>query len=108
MGAHDDVLPAIIEDPTPQQKEEVSLRMKYKNYKQKNVRLTDAQHALQEEINRRATNQKDLDVLEEVARFSAKNNHKLPAASSNLGKKLRRLQKRKSNSDFTETPRGAR
>ena len=68
MDAHDDVLPARHNRPTPQQKEENSLRVKYMNYKQKAIDLTDAQRALQEEIDRRATNQKDLDALEEVAR----------------------------------------
>ena len=108
MEAHNDVLPAIFKHPTSQQKEETSLRYKYKNYRQKKIHLTDAQHALQEEIYRRATDQKDLDILEEIVRWSAKNNHKLPARShrrqfgkldntkeNNLAQKLRRLRNRK-------------
>ena len=108
MEAHNDVLPAIFKHPTSQQKEETSLRYKYKNYRQKTIHLTDAQHALQEEIHRRATDQKDLDILEEIVRWSAKNNHKLPARShrrqfglldnkkeNNLAQKLRRLRNRK-------------
>ena len=62
MDAHDDVLPVIIKHPTPQQKEENSLRHKYKKYKLKTIHLTDAQHALQEEICRRETGRKDLVV----------------------------------------------
>ena len=82
MDAHDDVLPARHNHPTPQQKEENSLRVKYMHYTQKKINLTDAQRALQEEIDRRATNQKDLDVREEVARWSAKNNNKLPVKTN--------------------------
>ena len=110
MDAHDDVLPARHNRPTPQQKEENSLRVKYMHYQQKKIHLTDAQRALQEEIDRRATNQKDLDVLEEVARWSAKNNNRLPVMTKgnkdefNVAHELRRLQ-RASNTDFTETPR---
>ena len=84
MDAHDDVLPARHNRPTPQQKEENSLRVKYMHYKQRAINLTDAQRALQEEIDRRATNQKDLGnrgctlVRQEVivaARWSAENSH---------------------------------
>ena len=60
MDANDDVLPAKHPRPTPQQEEENGLRLKYKNYKQRTINLTDAQRALQEEINRRATNPKRL------------------------------------------------
>ena len=98
MDAHDDVLPAIFKHPTPQQKEESNLKYRFKNYKQRISYLTDAQRSLQEEINRRTTSQKVLNVLEEVACWSAKHNHELPARSAknkeenNLAKKLRRLQ----------------
>ena len=60
--------------------------------------LTWAQRALQVQIDRRATNQKDLDVLDEVERWSAENNNKLPVNTRenkeemNIAKKLRRLQ----------------
>ena len=43
MDAHDDVLPARHTRPTPQQKEENSLRVKYKHYRKKTIHLTDAQ-----------------------------------------------------------------
>ena len=52
MDAHDDVLPAIIQDPTPQQKEETNLRYKWKNFRNRKIleiHLNDAQHALLEE-----------------------------------------------------------
>ena len=58
MDAHDDVLPVYHRCPTPQQQEEYSLRLQYKNFKSRRMDLTDAQRALQVEIDRRATNQK--------------------------------------------------
>ena len=99
MDAHDDVLPVYHRRPTPRQKEEYRLRLRYKNFKSRTMDLTRAQRALQVQIDRRATNQKDLDVLKEVERWSAKNNNKLPVETrgskeeKNIAQRLRRLQR---------------
>ena len=52
---------------------------------------TDAQRALQAEIDRRKTNQVDLDILDEIAKFMAQNNNKLP-----IGAKDKRKRRAKS------------
>ena len=73
--------------------------MRYKNFKSRTINLTREQRALQVQIRRRATNQKDLDTLKEVERWSAKNKNKLPLETrgdekqKKVAKKFRRLQK---------------
>ena len=78
MDAHNDVLPVITDPTNPEQIEANTLRKKYNNYKykyckKKKIELPRAQQVLQDEIDRRATLQKNLDTLEEIERWSTKN-----------------------------------
>ena len=67
MDAHDDVLPKRHTKPTPTQKEETALRLKYDNYIARSTALAKEQRTLQQEINRRKTDRKDLDTITDVA-----------------------------------------
>ena len=74
MDAHDDVLP----NKNSAQKDETSLRKKYQNCLQRSTALPEEQRTLQQEIDRRKTDRKDLDTLKDVAEWSKRHNGRLP------------------------------
>ena len=81
MDAHDDVLPKRHTKPTPTQKEETALRLKYDHYIARSTALAKEQRALQQEINQRKTDRKDLDTITDVAEWSERHNGILPVLS---------------------------
>ena len=101
LDEHDDVLPARNTRAKPAGKEEDALRNRYGK---RPSDLTNEQRALQQEIERRKTDPADLQTVEEVARWSARNNGSLPIQSrddkeqNHLAQKLRRLRTRDSKS----------
>ena len=98
MDGHDDVLPKLVRAPTPSQKEEASLRKRYQNYLERNDALTAEQRKMQQEIDRRKTDQVDIDNIERIEKWSAQRGSRLPVHSKDdveqntLAQRLRRLQ----------------
>ena len=83
MDAHDDVLPKRHTKPTPTQKEETALKLKYDDYIVRSTALAKEQRTLQQEINRRKTDRPDVDTISDVAEWSERHNGRLPVLSKN-------------------------
>ena len=74
MDAHDDVPPRVHTKPTPSQKKETALANAYKWVRKHSDAYTEQQRLLQQEIDRRATDPRDLKNIEDIIQHD----HNLP------------------------------
>ena len=107
MDDHEDMLPYDkYTKPTPEQKEEISLRTQFnwQTRSNKSKNFTKEQSQLYQEILRRRTSQADLQTIEEARRFRALHNGRLPMRTrddkiqSSLAWRLSKLQNKKNKS----------